>query len=214
MEKNLANAKKELRAIVRRRLRSLKLDPRDAATRLYDNLLSLPPVKNAKTIGVFVNFGTELPSRYFIPKLFDFNGRSRIVAVPFCEGSDMRFYRLDRPNLDVQTGCPVFLDLAPSTMGILEPRAEKRRDPSAIVLPTDFDVVVTPGLAFDLRGGRLGRGAGFYDRYLRRLRDDAFVVGIGYDEQIVETVPTDSRDVRLDAVVTPERVALARDPDF
>jgi 5-formyltetrahydrofolate cyclo-ligase len=62
-----------------------------------------------------------------------------------------------------------------------------------------------PGLAFDDRGGRLGRGAGFFDRFLADLRhvSAAPVYGVAFDEQIVPRVPMEDHDIPLDAIVTP-----------
>jgi len=86
--------------------------------------------------------------------------------------------------------------LLPDAFGILSPRAE-----SPEALP---NLVITPLLAFDRRGGRLGQGAGHYDRTLANLRRQrpVFVLGIAFAEQEVAEVPTDRHDERLDAIVT------------
>jgi 5-formyltetrahydrofolate cyclo-ligase len=68
--------------------------------------------------------------------------------------------------------------------------------------PTHLDVVVVPGLAFTVDGRRLGQGGGHYDRFLPRLRPDCVTVGAAFAEQIVDELPTDPHDVRLDLVVT------------
>ena len=82
---------------------------------------------------------------------------------------------------------------------------------SEMILSEEFDVVLAPGLAFDLQGRRLGRGAGFYDRFLPKLRNDAFVVGLCYEEQIVEQTPVDNLDFRVHAVATPNRIVVVKD---
>ncbi len=64
----------------------------------------------------------------------------------------------------------------------------------------DADVIVTPGLAFDRSGGRLGQGGGWYDRVLSTNRPP-LVVGLAFREQIVERVPMGAHDVRIDCVV-------------
>ncbi|MCC5786602.1 MAG: 5-formyltetrahydrofolate cyclo-ligase [Phycisphaerales bacterium] len=77
--------------------------------------------------------------------------------------------------------------------------------------------VLVPGLAFDREGGRLGRGAGFYDRFVQRCREGAtgpggthgpIAVGVCFDEQLVDRVPTEGHDRMLDAVATPSSVWL------
>ncbi len=67
-------------------------------------------------------------------------------------------------------------------------------------------LVATPGLAFDRAGNRLGRGKGYYDRFLAGARGalgrDITAIGLGFSEQLVEEVPHTERDQRLDGVVT------------
>jgi 5-formyltetrahydrofolate cyclo-ligase len=92
-------------------------------------------------------------------------------------------------------------DLARGRLGILEPIG-------AIGL-TDADrqelVVFVPGVVFDARGNRLGRGAGFYDRMLGQLVGSATIVGLAYEFQIVDAVPSQSWDCRMEFVVTEAR---------
>jgi 5-formyltetrahydrofolate cyclo-ligase len=91
--------------------------------------------------------------------------------------------------------------------GIFEPPAD-----APTVDSGRLDLVVVPGLAFDARGGRLGKGGGFYDRFFGQPNVKAVRVGVGLDEQLVDEVPRDSWDVTLDFLVTPTRtMAFARD---
>ncbi len=79
--------------------------------------------------------------------------------------------------------------------GIIEPEGE----------PVDeklIDAVLVPGLVFDFQGYRLGYGAGYYDRFLPLLRPDAFICGVCYDWQVVETVFPQTRDVAVDWIIT------------
>jgi 5-formyltetrahydrofolate cyclo-ligase len=77
------------------------------------------------------------------------------------------------------------------------------------ILPTTIDLTVVPGFAFDTSGARLGRGGGYYDRFLSRLRRSAATAGLAFDVQIVESVPADDRDLCVDIVVTDRRVTYA-----
>ena len=83
-------------------------------------------------------------------------------------------------------------------LGILEPAA----DPKRRIPPGRLDCVFVPGIAFDKRQNRLGRGAGFYDRFLKRVSKRASKIGLGFSFQIVPRVPTEAHDVRLDTVLT------------
>jgi 5-formyltetrahydrofolate cyclo-ligase len=65
----------------------------------------------------------------------------------------------------------------------------------------DVDLVVVPGLAFDKQGGRLGRGKGCYDRFLKRLPADTATIGLAFDFQILPSVPAAAHDVNVDKVL-------------
>ena len=92
-------------------------------------------------------------------------------------------------------------EMHPDAAGVRSPRGGARVPEAAI------DLVVVPGVAFDLNGGRLGRGGGFYDRFLSSLPTTTATIGICFDWQIVDVVPADSRDTPVHAVVTDRRVA-------
>ncbi len=86
--------------------------------------------------------------------------------------------------------------------GFLEP-IPPDGDPGA---RSGFDVVVVPGIAFDDRGRRLGKGYGYYDRFLSDLRGEAVLVGLAFSWQMVPEVPVEPWDVPVDVVVTDEGI--------
>jgi len=75
-----------------------------------------------------------------------------------------------------------------------------------------IDLIVTPGLAFDRSGGRLGRGGGCYDRFLARPGVSALRCGVAFDEQIVERLPLGPHDQAVDLLVTDKQVLVFRRP--
>ena len=96
--------------------------------------------------------------------------------------------------------CSSLDTLGTGRFGIREPTSQH-----PVVSLADADVVLVPGLAFDGRGGRLGRGAGYYDRALAPIGSvDArrALIGVALSIQIVPAVPMDARDVAVDRVVT------------
>ena len=103
----------------------------------------------------------------------------------------LRFHRADAPG-----------DLAPGPFGLLEPTATCPELPLGSI-----DVMIVPGLAFDLGGGRLGFGGGYYDEVADALRTGkrALLVGFGFDFQVVARCPADARDARMDWLVTDQR---------
>lgn len=75
--------------------------------------------------------------------------------------------------------------------------------------PKDIELIIVPGVAFDRKGNRLGRGKGFYDRLLSDV--DATKIGVGYEFQLFDEIPTDEHDVRMDAIITQNECLIIRD---
>jgi 5-formyltetrahydrofolate cyclo-ligase len=93
-------------------------------------------------------------------------------------------------------------DVAPGYRGILEPQPQRTR----AVAPAALDMALVPGIAFDLGGGRLGFGVGFYDRLLSQLPRGIPTVGLAFDFQVIPRLPSQPHDITLDAIVTESRV--------
>lgn len=91
--------------------------------------------------------------------------------------------------------------LVPGLWGLPQPPAE-----AASIEPDELDVLVLPGLAFDRSGARLGQGGGWYDRLLARSTRRPVCIGVAFELQLVDWLPTDSHDARLDWVVTEAQV--------
>lgn len=84
---------------------------------------------------------------------------------------------------------------------ILEPRPECREIPAA-----EIDLVLVPGLGFDRTGRRLGRGGGFYDRYLADPSLQAFRCGVLFDCQLIESIPAEPHDIVVQYLATPSQL--------
>lgn len=143
-----------------------------------------------------------LPGETDVRTLFEPAAAHRRVLVPrvhdAAEGT-MEVVTVDRPPPGAEwDGEPVH-GWSRRRFGIWEP-VGPATDPGVI------DLALVPGLAFTRAGHRLGRGKGYYDRFLAQLRPGCFKCGIGYDFQLVDELPTEPHDVPLDAVVTPAGV--------
>jgi 5-formyltetrahydrofolate cyclo-ligase len=134
-------------------------------------------------VGLYAAFDGELPTRPIFDALRDI---SVVCLFPRLRGNDLDWVRVDDWSGD----------LTPGGRGMLEPAGP----PSETL--TAQDVVLLPGLAFDCHGGRLGRGGGHYDRAFVGQVDRPWLVGVAYAFQCILEVPHDSRDVRIDAVIT------------
>jgi len=111
------------------------------------------------------------------------------LVYPRVRGEELEFVEVE--NLD---------DLTPGSFGVLEPRGQK-------VVPVDeLDLVVVPGVVFDLGGHRLGYGRGYYDRTLASCRDGCVKVGFAYDFQLIEALPAAGHDQTLSVLITENRI--------
>jgi len=109
--------------------------------------------------------------------------------------------RLEGSNLVVHPYDPARLVRHP--FGMLEPAPDL-----PLIDPTALDIVLVPGVAFDRRGGRLGFGGGFYDRFLPTT--PALRVGVTYDSCLVDELPCNQADQRMDWIVTPQGLLEVR----
>jgi 5-formyltetrahydrofolate cyclo-ligase len=183
---------KRAKRAVRRRVLAAR-DAIDATTRetmatqVADRFLALPEVQVARTVMVFSSFGSELSMEPLIDAL---SARDVLVGLPKI-AADALEVRAFRP------GDPTTV----TSFGALEPSDGAPIDPHAI------DVVVTPAVAYDRMGRRVGYGGGFYDRFLPRTRPDTVRVGIGAPVQLVdEDLPAGAFDLRVHVIVTPNGI--------
>jgi len=174
----IQKAKADLRA----EMASVRLRPDERAldsAAICAHVKQLPEWANSQVVLLFA----ALPDEPDVVGLWD---ESKQICLP-------RF-RADRSYEAAHVGN--LADLVSGQFGILEPPG------SAVCAgPSEVDLVVAPGMAFDAAGFRLGRGRGFYDRWLEGLT--AFRCGIGFDHQLVSDVPHELHDARMGVVVTP-----------
>jgi len=116
---------------------------------------------------------------------------NKICSVPYCRGATLELVRIER-----------WEELSPGKFGIREPGVEWQQSPARRVDPTTIDLAVIPGVAFDRQGGRLGHGRGYYDRLLEQVRPDCLRIGLAFDCQVVDHVPSQSHDVKMHLVIT------------
>jgi 5-formyltetrahydrofolate cyclo-ligase len=175
--------KGELRSRMRR-LRA-SLDPQERVrlvSRIEERLVAIPDFVAAGCVLLFYSFGSEVATAGLVDHAL---ARGKRVLLPYVEGEALE-------AAEVVAG----EELVSTAYGPKEPPRRKAVDPGEV------DLVVTPGLAFDRRGYRVGYGGGFYDRYLARLRPNATRTAIGFSFQVVEEVPADPGDERVHLVVT------------
>lgn len=184
-EKNSRNRKKELRSEMKRLNRALTPDERRAASeRIAARAAASAEFAAARCVGLFCS----LPDEPDTASALEAWRREKRVVVPRVEGEQMRFYDYD-PAAMVR-----------GAFGIAEPGPDAR-----LCRPDEIDLLFVPGVAFSCAGARLGRGKGYYDRYLSQPGVRAVRIGVCYAHQFVDTLPTESHDVTMDRVICDER---------
>ncbi len=124
----------------------------------------------------------------------------RRIVVPYCTVDDKGDKCLGLWHLrDVG-------ELRAGLWNILEPPRHRWLELDRQIQVAELDALLVPGVAFDRRGGRLGNGAGYFDRLLRDVRDDAVMAGVCYQSQLLPSVEMQCHDIYMDYVVTEQQV--------
>lgn len=135
---------------------------------------------NANLILTYVSTNDEVDTRGLISKSFELNKK---IAVPKCEGNMMDFYFIN--SLE---------DLKPGLFNIHEPISTNR------VINFENSVCITPGVVFDVRGYRIGYGAGYYDRFFENY--NGYKIGLSYSDCVTNSLPNDEYDIPVDEIIT------------
>ncbi len=176
--------KKELRKELIQRRKDMDRNYRQECDNLiYNNLMTCPEILSAEVILTYISTEIEVDTIRFIEKMLE---AGKTVAVPRCEGKNMRFIRISNLN-----------SLVKGAFGIPEP--------VGIDEITDFSsaVCITPALSFNSRGYRLGYGGGFYDRFSERF--NGISVGICYEDFVGE-IPVEEYDKPVSILVTDKAI--------
>jgi 5-formyltetrahydrofolate cyclo-ligase len=179
--------------VTARNRRSL-IEVAEGARAIAEHLLATPEVRRAATVALYVSIATEPGTGPLIDGLRE---RGRRVILPVVQ-----------PDWDLDWAVYAGPDDLARARGLLEPVGE-RLGPEAVATA---DVVLTPGLAVDRAGMRLGKGAGCYDRALGRVPVGTFVCTLLYDGELVDEVPAGPHDRPVTAVATPSGVTRLRRP--
>ena len=188
------------RKVMKKQLRSSLIKKRNALTPgqvaeksalITGRLLALDEYRSARSIMVYLDCRNEARTADLVTRALA-DGKS--VSAPVTDQAK----RLLRPSLIMNFPD----DLQPGAWGIPEPRPQAVRplDPAAL------DMVVTPGVAFDIAGYRIGYGYGFYDRFLRRTGEGTIFIGLAYDFQVLPDVFPEAHDMPVHIILTEKRL--------
>jgi 5-formyltetrahydrofolate cyclo-ligase len=158
---------------------------------IRDRLASIGEIKNASILFFFASFRTEVDT-------------SEMIKTTLSEGKRVVLPKVDKERqMLVLYEIKTVEELVEGYMGIPEPSVnsgERRVDINNV------DAVIIPGAGFDAEGNRIGYGGGYYDRLLSELKREIPIIAPAYEEQIVDSIPSEHHDIRVHLIVTDRRV--------
>lgn len=173
--------KKELRLKIRQQTAKLnEEDKRMQSCRVFDAVEQTEQFRSAKTIGMFWSLDDELPTHQIVEKW----AKEKCIALPRISEGEMEF-------VEFVPGCEM-------VEGSLKVRCPQN---GAVISPEEIDLIIIPGVAFDEEGNRLGRGKGYYDKFLAKTK--AFRMGVCMSHQKVGKVPSEEHDQQTNILITP-----------
>jgi 5-formyltetrahydrofolate cyclo-ligase len=158
-------------------------EKKEKSAAIKEKLFALDEFKKARVIAFYISKGSEVDTFGMIADALK-EGKEILVPVTNDEIEFVKFTSFD--------------DLAPAKFNVLEPKTK-------IPAEKQPDIVILPGLAFDLGLHRLGYGKGYYDKILKKL-PNAIRIGICFDFQIVDNIPKHEHDERLHMIISEKRI--------
>ncbi len=158
---------------------------KEKSTIIKNKVFSLPEFRKAKNIVCYISLDTEVSTGEIIK---DSLKMSKRVFAPRVEGDSLRIVELKNMDEDLERG----------PIGVLQPKNEA----SSSFRARDMEIVIVPGIAFERNGARLGRGKGYFDRFLSKLPNTVKTIALGFDFQIKKSIPVSPHDIPVDLVIT------------
>jgi len=158
---------------------------------IIETIMKLPEFLNCKNIMLYLSFGNEV-NTYALARWCLENGKN--VIVPYCINETREIIPFEINNLTS--------DLTKSSFGIMEPKHNLLQKADL----EEVDLIIVPGVVFDEYCNRIGFGAGYYDRFLPKRAKNTCTMGIAYDYQVINKIPTGVYDVPLDFIITEKRI--------
>lgn len=182
--------KPAIRELLKARLRALAPQDRTKASQaIMRRILDLPEYQQAHSVMLFVSMASEVDTSDIAADAWQ---QGKRVLVPVARMQDHSMYAVEIASLAEAK--------RRTAVGVMEPESGTPVDPGEI------DLILVPGLGFGPSGERIGRGAGFYDRFLADQRLKAITCGLAFELQVIDGIPMTPRDVALEMLVTETQV--------
>lgn len=161
--------------------------------RIISSLLKVTEFKNSKNVMAYLSFDNEVDSQELIKYCKE---QGKRIFIPYCKKEGYKMIPTEIKDIKKE--------VIRNKFGYMEHKLEYLR-PANI---EDMDIIILPGVAFDKKCYRIGYGSGYYDRFLKNVKDKIPTIGLSYDFQILSTVQVEDFDVPLDYVITEKRIIV------
>lgn len=156
---------------------------------IRERLLMLPKYGKYQTFMCYVSYKNEVDTKELIRYLLQ-DGKQVFLPRITSDKKDIEAIEIKDFDKDLKKG----------TFGIMEPFCSSRE------CAGDIDMIIIPGVAYDINKNRLGYGGGYYDRFLSGLKSSSLKLGLSYDELVYESLPVEEHDIKVDIIITEKRI--------
>ena len=163
---------------------------------IFNHIIKTPEYLNSKVISIYCGKEKEVQTEKII-KYSLINGKRIIIPITIIKKKCLQFSEIkDYDN-----------ELEISTFNVLEPKNEFIRP----ININEIQLVIIPGIGFDKEGGRLGYGFGYYDRFLKSLKNYIPFFGLAFELQIVEILPTSKNDIFMHQIISEKGIIVCNE---
>lgn len=182
--------------------RNAQQDKERLSQLISDTVLAQADYQRADTVLWYLHCRSEVHTYQIVMK--ELLKQDKKITIPYCTQDGQGNNHLGLWHLESLS------ELVAGTWNILEPPQARWGETGKEVSPDQLDVVIVPGVAFDKQGGRLGNGAGYYDRLFARLKSKSKLMGICFNSQVFEQILMQQYDVYMDLVITETSIYKGR----
>ena len=189
-------SKKALRKEIKIKVANIPMEERiKQSQEVTHAVLQMPEYKNAKSLAIYLHMNDEIQTEELLEHSLASNKKCYIPRY-FMGGNRMEMVELK--NMDDYNNLPT------TKWNIKQPKDDEPR-PEA--LDHGLDLILVPGMAFNLKGHRLGRGKGYYDTYLAKCLAKSIkpvTIALAFKEQVLDEIPVDDHDFLIDKIIYPQ----------
>ncbi|SKC91416.1 5-formyltetrahydrofolate cyclo-ligase [Maledivibacter halophilus] len=188
----MMDGKDVLRKNMLKKRKSMKeADAKEYSEKIISELKNQEIFQKSRNIMIYLSFNNEVDTYNLMEYCLK---RGKKIIVPFT-------IKKERQIIPSEVRNP-HEELILNSLGYKEPDIKSMRE----VNVENIDLVIVPGVVFDIDGNRIGFGGGYYDRFLKRLRSSTMTIALCYDYQVVDKVPVDQFDMPVKCIITEKRI--------